>query len=153
MDHITTADDSEPFEPSALASGAELPASATILLVEDEPLVRKAAAEALQSAGYEVLTACNGAQALQLCSERSCRLNLLLCDIVMPGMNGCELAGAFQLLCPQAPVLLMSGYARELSSSLLSSAPYLSKPFSANALLHAVRELLNPNPTVTEVTP
>lgn len=152
MDTIAQAVDSEPLKPAVLTSGAELPASATILLVEDEPLVRKAAAEALQSAGYEVLTACNGAQALQLCSERPSQLNLLLSDVVMPGMNGCELAKAFQLHCPQARVLLMSGYARELSSSVLSATPYLCKPFSANTLLHKVRELLNPNPTLTETT-
>ena len=144
MNNITQALDSEPFEPKALASGSELPSSPTILLVEDESLVRKAAAEALQSDGYEVLTAPNGAQALQLCSERSGRLNLLLSDIVMPGMNGCELARAFQLLCPRARVLLMSGYARELSSPLLSAASYLSKPFSADTLLRTVRELLTP---------
>jgi CheY-like chemotaxis protein len=141
-DKVTKLAVSDPTE-AAFVCGPSPPASATILLVEDEALVRKAAAEALQSAGYDVITARGGAEALQLCSEQGTQLSLLLSDIVMPGMNGCEVARAFQLLFPQIHILLMSGYARELScTSAFSSISRLNKPFSASALLQAVREIL-----------
>jgi two-component system, cell cycle sensor histidine kinase and response regulator CckA len=142
MVKVTQPEGSEATE-AAFVCGASSHAIATILLVEDEPLLRKAAAEALQSAGYDVMTASNGAEALQLCSERHSQLNLLLSDIVMPGMNGCEVARAIQFLFPKVRILLMSGYARELScTSAFPAESYLNKPFSTSALLQAVGEIL-----------
>lgn len=146
MNNLTNIFACEPRDHAVSAAGAELHVTGAILLVEDVPLVRKAAAEALQTAGYEVIVASNAAEALKLCSARAQEIALLLSDIVMPGMNGCELAKSFLHSYPQAQVLLMSGYAPELSPSL-SANSYLSKPFSASTLVQAVREALQQNAT------
>lgn len=121
----------------------------TILLVEDEAFVRKATSEALESAGYRVLTAENATQALQVLGEYAEPVNLLLADVVMPGINGHELARDFSALCPQTRVLLMSGYEEQLTSceqSVHRRPEYLAKPFSIPMLLKRVREVLDRNP-------
>jgi CheY-like chemotaxis protein len=115
-----------------------------ILLVEDEHFVRQAAAEALRSAGYRVLTAKNGNEALELCRRCGQAVDLLLADVVMPGMNGCELAEKFRMLNSRGCVLLMSGYAAEVPriGSRRSCEPELDKPFSVEALLVAVEKAI-----------
>lgn len=118
----------------------------TILLVEDQAFVRNAAAEVLESAGYNVLAATSAAEARE--AYRSLpTVDLLLTDVVLPGMNGRELAREFNSVWPLARILLMSGYADELASS--PSTPYckthLSKPFSTASLLMKVREALGSN--------
>ena len=120
----------------------------TILLVEDEGFVRKVTAEVLESAGYKLVIAPTGADALDVCRKSSQHVDLLLADIVMPEMSGRELANEFEALCPQARVLLMSGYARQLAWCQLSSygRAYLAKPFSVRVLLSKVREALDANP-------
>ncbi|MGA7400921.1 MAG: response regulator [Candidatus Sulfotelmatobacter sp.] len=119
----------------------------TILLVEDEAFVRKAICEALESAGYRVLTAENAIQALQVFGEYAEPVSLLLADIVMPGINGHELARDFSTLCPQTRILLMSGYEEQLTSRESVHRPeYLAKPFSIPMLLRKVREVLDRNP-------
>lgn len=120
----------------------------TILLVEDEGFVRKVTAEVLESAGYQLLVVPSGPDALDACRNSSQLIDLLLADIVMPGMNGRELANEFESLCPHARVLLMSGYARQLAWCQLSpySRAYLAKPFSVRVLLSKVREALDANP-------
>jgi CheY-like chemotaxis protein len=125
----------------------------TILLVEDEAFVREAIAEALQSAGYTVLIARSAEEAIEACRRRAQPVDLLLADVVMPGMSGYELAAEFLALCPSAPVLLMSGYVDELglstsspySKTYVDSKAYLGKPFSISSLLNKVREALGGN--------
>jgi two-component system cell cycle sensor histidine kinase/response regulator CckA len=120
----------------------------TILLVEDEGFVRKVTAEVLESAGYKVVIAHSSSDALDAYRRLSVPVDLLLADIVMPGMSGRDLATEFESLCPRARVLLMSGYAGQLASCLLSPCgkTYLAKPFSARMLLIKVREVLDTNP-------
>ncbi|MGB8911121.1 MAG: response regulator, partial [Candidatus Sulfotelmatobacter sp.] len=117
----------------------------TILLVEDEAFVRKATAEALESAGYRVLTAESASSALQARCEYSEQVDLLLADVVMPGGNGYELAAEFKFLYPEIRILLMSGYAEQPAS--LEPSPYrkqyMPKPFSVPTLLKRVREVLD----------
>jgi CheY-like chemotaxis protein len=117
----------------------------TILLAEDEAFVRKATSEALESAGYRVVVAGSAAQALE--ANRNCgeQVDLLLSDLVMPGISGHELANELLVLCPNLRVLLMSGYAEQLALCQLSSygRKYLAKPFSIPALLRRVREVLD----------
>lgn len=119
----------------------------TILLVEDEVFVRKAAAEVLESAGYRLLIAGNSAEALEVCRESAETVDLLLADVVMPGMSGHELAAKFERLYPRPRVLLMSGYAERLPrrGSSVSGNEYLAKPFSTQTLLRKVREMLDVN--------
>jgi CheY-like chemotaxis protein len=122
---------------------------AAILLVEDEPFVRKAAAEILEMAGYTCLTAESGAAALKLWQGHSKPIDLLISDIIMPGMSGQELAAEFHGWCPQGRVLLMSGYVKQFARCELSpyGETYLAKPFSMQMLLKRVREVLDAAPS------
>lgn len=120
----------------------------TILLVEDEAFVRKVTTEVLESAGYRLMIAGSGAEALEA-YRRCCRpVDLLLADVVMPGMSGRDLALEFENLCPRGRVLLMSGHAEKLDQSEPShhGRVYLAKPFSSRVLLRKVREVLETNP-------
>jgi CheY-like chemotaxis protein len=120
----------------------------TILLVEDEAFVRKVTAEVLESAGYKLVIAKSATEALEAYRSCSQPVDLLLADVVMPGMSGRELAFEFERLHPRARVLLMSGYAEQLA--LCESSPYrklyMAKPFSIRLLLKRVREVLDTNP-------
>jgi CheY-like chemotaxis protein len=120
----------------------------TILLVEDEAFVRKATGEALEAGGYRVLTAENAIQAFEVRGKYSDPIDLLLADIVMPGMSGHELARQVAALCPQTRILLMSGYTEQLASREISfhGEEYLAKPFSIPTLLKRIRRVLDRNP-------
>jgi len=121
----------------------------TILLVEDEDAVRELAQEILERNGYHVLAAPNGMSALKTLREAGSRgtsIKLLLTDVVMPGMNGRELAEQVQHLIPGVRTLFMSGYSARGASGqniLPPEAPCLEKPFSLNVLSCRVRELLD----------
>ncbi|MGB7602425.1 MAG: response regulator [Candidatus Sulfotelmatobacter sp.] len=119
--------------------------SETVLLVEDEALVRRAIQEALQSAGYSVITAENAARALDAYHECSVPVDLLLSDVVMPGISGHELAESMFALCPHIRIMLISGYSEQLSPRELSAfqKKYLAKPFSISTLLKRIREALD----------
>ncbi len=120
----------------------------TILLAEDEGFVRKATTEVLQSAGYKLVIARNGAEAIDVYRQLSEPVDLLLADVVMPGMSGRELAAEFEILSPHVRVLLMSGYAGQLARCYVSpdGRTCLAKPFSVHTLLRKVREVLDTNP-------
>jgi CheY-like chemotaxis protein len=120
----------------------------TILLVEDEGFVRKVTAEVLESAGYKLVIARSADEALEAHRRLSTPIDLLLADVVMPGMSGCDLAAEFQSLRPRIRVLLMSGYTVQLAWCHLSpyAKTYLAKPFSERVLLRKVREVLDANP-------
>jgi two-component system, cell cycle sensor histidine kinase and response regulator CckA len=119
----------------------------TILLVEDEGFVRNVAAEVLESAGYKLVIARSGTEALDSYRQLSKPVDLLLADVVMPGMSGCDLAAEFESLCPRTRVLLMSGHAGQLARCHGSTygMTYLAKPFSVRMLLKRVREVLDTN--------
>ena len=111
-----------------------------VLVVDDEPLVRRALARALGSRGYTVLEADGGEEALALLDARG-RVDLLLSDVVMPGMRGPELVRAFRLRCPGRPALLMSGYPGTDDPG--GVAVDLEKPLAPDALARAVRAALD----------
>jgi CheY-like chemotaxis protein len=126
-------------------TGANFRAGAkTILLVEDEEFVRRLTGEVLTSAGYQLMTASSPAAALKLCLKCCEPIDLLLADVVMPGMSGRELAAEFRNFYPSVEILLMSGYPEELALCALSAgkATYLAKPFSIDLLLQRVRKIL-----------
>ena len=124
--------------------------SETILLVEDEAFVRKVTAEVLEAAGFKLVIAQSGAEALNACRKLSQPFDLLLSDVILPGMSGRELADEFEGLCPHAGILLMSGYAGQLAGRQIPphGNAYLAKPFSVSELLRKVREALDANPHV-----
>lgn len=118
----------------------------TILLVEDEQIVRALAARVLAGYGYSVLEAEGGREALELCGRLDRPLDLLITDVVMPGMNGAELAVRVKALLPTVSVLFVSGYtggALLEHGILQEEAEFLQKPFSPQGLARKVRQVLD----------
>lgn len=114
--------------------------TATILLVEDEPMVRELFARALRGRGYIVLEAADGAEALTLAAEHA--FHLLLTDVVMPRLGGVELVQQLRSVGKAARVIFMTGYAEtELVYDSLTIV--LQKPFVPTTLAEAVRRLLD----------
>jgi signal transduction histidine kinase len=118
----------------------------TVLLVEDEDSLRSLLRELLESFGYRVLEAGQGAHALRLAQQHLGPIHLLLSDLVMPQMSGRELADRLTRLRPDVRVLFMSGYAAGVAShhEVPSDAAYIEKPFTADAMGGAIRALLDP---------
>ncbi len=133
----------------AAAAGTAAPelvrGASTILLVEDESAVRHFAAAVLAGSGYTVLQAADADEALALGEKYREPIHLLFTDIVMPGLNGRELARRFSALHSESKVLLTSGYAEALAGSrtLGSDTNFLSKPFSAEQLTRVVDRILS----------
>jgi CheY-like chemotaxis protein len=120
--------------------------SETLLLVEDEEGVRDLIREWLAGHGYEVLTAGNGVEALELISGFDGRIDLLLADVVMPQMGGPALAKRLMTLRPETRVIYLSGYADEALGDrqvLENGAAFLQKPFALESLVRKVREILD----------
>jgi len=119
---------------------------ATILLVEDEASLREIAKELLEASGYVVIAAANGREALALAEPaRSSPIDLLLTDVMMPGLSGPALARQVRERWPSAEVLYMSGYSREAvekQGALEPGSRLLAKPFSLNTLVRSVEEAL-----------
>jgi two-component system, cell cycle sensor histidine kinase and response regulator CckA len=129
-----------------LEQESQFGSSATILLVEDEAFVRNAAAEVLAAAGYRVIVARDSAEALPRCSISMEPIDLLLTDLILPGVSGRELARTFAQSHPAGHVLLMSGHADPLAGAPLLSDPIdLPKPFSSASLLQKIEEILGPS--------
>jgi two-component system cell cycle sensor histidine kinase/response regulator CckA len=117
----------------------------TILVVEDDARVRKLARLVLESAGYTVLPATDGQDALGILEKRPGRVHLVLTDIVMPGMSGPELLSRIRKEHPGCKGLYMSGYSDKALTSRFpqSDAPLIQKPFPPSALAQRVREILD----------
>jgi PAS domain S-box-containing protein len=143
--HLPRFDGSARPEPVTEASGPPAGGNETILVAEDEYAVRTFVERVLTGAGYHVMTATQGAEALTL-AEAMPQLDLLLTDVVMPGMSGVELAGHLAATHPGLPVVYASGYSEDailLGAVGDDRVPYLPKPFTAEALLARVREVLD----------
>jgi CheY-like chemotaxis protein len=118
----------------------------TILLVEDEAVVRDLVRQILQGSGYTVLEAATGEEALQICTQHAGPLHLLLADVVLPGISGPELAQQLTLLRSPLQVLYMSGYVQDTIARhemFDNQRSYLQKPFTPDVLLRLVRETLD----------
>jgi CheY-like chemotaxis protein len=118
---------------------------AHVLLVEDQPNVRAAIARSLRNSGVTVTDARDAAAALRIL-EGDARIDLLITDMVMPGMSGAELAAAVTMARPAMPVIIMSGYSEELTSKqwqLPDNARFLEKPVNAKRLAQVMSELLD----------
>ena len=122
---------------------AELWGTGTVLLVEDEPMVRAVAERALTRHGYTVITANNGEEALDVL-ERGDDIALLISDVVMPAMDGPTMVREARKTRPELPILFMSGYAEEqLRKSIdLDNVAFLPKPFSVQELAEAARRAI-----------
>jgi two-component system, cell cycle sensor histidine kinase and response regulator CckA len=119
--------------------------SETVLLVEDEESVRQLVRETLESKGYKVLEADNGEAALQIVSEYSGKIDMLITDVVMPGMSGRELSARLCSSYPQTKVLYLSGYTEDAivhEGVVDPDTAFLQKPFTLQMLSRKVREVL-----------
>ena len=118
----------------------------TLLVVDDEPTIRKMAMDTLSRLGYDCLEAESGEAALALISKRLKEIKLLITDVIMPGMDGMELARRAWDLVPDLEVLFISGYSRDYigrDDLLRPGVNLLSKPFTPSALATKVREILD----------
>jgi two-component system, cell cycle sensor histidine kinase and response regulator CckA len=114
-----------------------------VLLVEDQEIVRDVAVKALERFGYSVATATCGDEALAVLHQASAEIDAVVTDLVMPGMDGRELADRIVALSPGMPVVLMSGYADEPPGDGTGSCvAFLHKPFSLSDLLETVRDAI-----------
>lgn len=118
--------------------------AATILLVEDEESVRQMTQDMLEERGYQVLVAASPQEALELSAKSDLSIDLLLTDVIMPGMNGRELSRLIVQACPGIKVLFMSGYAADILPQEGTDAEtyFLKKPFTMHALLAAIEQRL-----------
>jgi signal transduction histidine kinase/ActR/RegA family two-component response regulator len=131
-------------EPPAPQDGARRGA-ATVLVAEDQPEVRDLAAAALRRAGYQVCEATDGDEAFARFSERAGAISLLLTDVVMPGMNGRELADRLRTVNPDLLVIFMSGYTHEILDWQELAGPdaaFVAKPFTPAEIVRHVDRLL-----------
>lgn len=138
--------DAPPAERKRAESAPARSGGATVLIVEDEDGVRRASERILAAVGYRVLTAASGAEAIELALRHAGEIELVLTDVVMPGMSGPEVAARLKETRPSLEVLYMSGYADTAIGQhgvLAEGAHFIAKPFSVEALRRKVREVLD----------
>jgi two-component system cell cycle sensor histidine kinase/response regulator CckA len=119
----------------------------TILLVEDDVSLRKGIRRLLERAGYAVLTAATSTEAMERAADRNVTIDLLVTDVVLPGVTGRQVAEVLQRARPGLRVLYISGYDESDLSAQGNVRPgdaFLQKPFAVEALLRRVRALLEP---------
>ncbi|MDP6427430.1 MAG: response regulator [Rhodospirillales bacterium] len=126
-------------------SGADLTGEATVLLVEDEDAVRVFGSRALRNKGYRVLEAVDGEEALDVINDFGQPIDLIITDVMMPGMDGHTLVRLVQEEIPDIKVILMSGYAEDAIPGGIgaeTSLNFLPKPFSLADLAGKVKEVI-----------
>ncbi len=132
-------------------SGRDLTGKGTVLLVEDEAPVRSFAARALRLRGYTVLEAASGEEALEITGDAEQRIDLLVSDVVMPGVDGPTWVREARRTRPDIKVIFVSGYAEEVfkeDGDALAGAVFLAKPFSLNDLTAKVKDMIEVGETV-----
>ena len=138
----------ERSEPGQAPADDFLKGSETILVVEDDDLVRRTAIRILRDQDYTVLEARSGTEALEICERHSADIDLMITDMVMPKMSGGELTKLITDKYPGVKILFMSGYAKEgiAGQDMLDANPvFLQKPLIPNELARKVREVLDGN--------
>ena len=141
---VATVNGSE--EPVPAATAAPRKRTEIILLVEDDPAVRKLVRSMLHRTGHTVLETQTGQDAIQICRSRPEQIDLVLTDVVMPDLSGPELAEQLTNIRPGMRVLYMSGYADNAvvrHGVLPPNAPFIQKPFTAQALNNKIRDILD----------
>jgi len=147
--YLPSAEPRQQVASHSLDRSPELALKKTVLMAEDESAVRNVAQMMLHRMGYDVLTASNADEALSVAASHTGQIDLLLTDVIMPGMNGRQLAERLTAARPGLRVLYMSGYTDDSLVQhvvLRSDATYLQKPFDAETLARKVRQALDAVP-------
>jgi signal transduction histidine kinase len=136
------AESREPLAEAERVLPSRVPGAPTILVVEDDLAVRELAAKFLDTAGYNVLAAKDGVEAMEIANDCGQPISGLLTDVVMPRMRGTELAALLSNALPEMKVIFMSGYLEnnDESQALVESSVFLEKPFTRESLLSKVNE-------------
>ena len=132
-------------QPDPPVHAPDLVSGGTVLLVEDEPMVREIGQAVLRSRGFQVLGASDGVEAVALFRRHADKVRLVICDLTMPGMNGWETLAALRRLAPAIPVILASGYDEaEVMAGDHPELPhaFLSKPYQVQSLRDAIGRAL-----------
>jgi signal transduction histidine kinase len=135
------------------AAGASVGGTETLLLVEDQPQLRLLTSRILSGYGYKVLEAADGMEALRICEQNDGLIQLVLTDVVMPGVTGIELGKRLKELNPVLKIVYMSGYTDDVilrQGTLEPGAAYLEKPFTPEGLAGKVREVLSAPTSISE---
>jgi PAS domain S-box-containing protein len=135
----------QPVQTEPQPVSRRIPGGETVLVVEDEEAMREVTRRILTRNGYQVITASGGAEAIALARGKPADIDLLITDVIMPRMQGKEVADRLHGVCPQIRVLYMSGYAHPVLASqgtLDAGVMLIEKPFSEASLLEKVREVL-----------
>jgi PAS domain S-box-containing protein len=142
--HLPVIPDPTAYDANAAGAAPRSSTGNVILIAEDNEGVRALTVRLLVDAGYRVFEGCDGVDALETLQGLGEPVDLLISDVMMPRMNGSELASQFQRIQPGTPILLMSGYMDEESVRRAFKEPdaVLPKPFTAEALLSRVKELI-----------
>jgi PAS domain S-box-containing protein len=127
--------------PASITPPVARTAKGTVLVVDDEDAVRKTTARLVTSLGYQVFDAANFAEALARTTNHDGPIDMLLCDIAMPGEDGRDVAARLVELRPELKVLFMSGYSSDMQEMRLEGALFVQKPFSRDELAHKLAEL------------
>jgi PAS domain S-box-containing protein len=152
--YLPASDDVEPETPQV--AKPEPAGGGTILLVEDEALIRKYCEEMIKSLNYEVITAANGDEAIEIYRNRTLETDLVLLDMIMPGMDGHSVFKILEEINPHVRVILTSGYAVDRrADQILSSGShgYLKKPYTLNELTREIYKILEHPDTDTTFSP
>jgi PAS domain S-box-containing protein len=148
--YLPQVDETAAAQAASLGEGELSRGSETVMIVEDDQIVRGVARAALERLGYRVLQASNGAEALRLADQTPGRIDLLMTDVVMPGMNGRELAERLQTLRPDLKVLFASGYTENVvvhHGVVEAGVHFLAKPYVPSGLARKVRQVLDGSPS------
>jgi PAS domain S-box-containing protein len=154
LPHVTTDEAGMVEQPVVTSATPTETPRETILVVEDELNLRRLTRQFLDNQGYTVLEAADGAAAVQICVAHQGTIHLLLTDVIMPGMNGRELAQRVSEIRPNMKVLYMSGYTENAigqNGTLDAGIKLLQKPFTLHALKATVREVLDQTTLPQEV--
>ena len=132
-------------QPESATVSSLKPSAETILLVEDEPAILTMTKNMLQRQGYTVLAAGSSGEALRLAQEQSGKIDLLITDVVMPEMNGRDLARTLHSLCPNIKRLFMSGHTADVLANhgmLDTGVHFIQKPFTRKLLMDKILDAL-----------
>ena len=144
--YFPSVNEAEKLHSNVERTSGHLRGTETVLVVEDEPMVREIVVRALGGQGYKLLLATNGGEALRLVSEHVGKIDLLVTDVVMPHMGGKELADKLAVLRPETKVLYVSGYTEDAIAHrgvLQEGLSFLAKPFTPVSLARKVRLVLD----------